>query len=117
MRFDSSRTQELPEQSSSVGSIHCWLWSVKQDSKIRRIRSFKHEEPYRLGTEFGGEYVAYGREQQHVELLAQAEEVAEGEDDHLFGVSVQPLSYLHQHGLPGKHKVGFSLPLRQDSIV
>lgn len=85
--------------------------------KIRRIRSFKHEEPYRLGTEFGGEYVAYGREQQHVELLAQAEEVAEGEDDHLFGVSVQPLSYLHQHGLPGKHKVGFSLPLRQDSIV
>lgn len=50
---------------------------------------------YRFWTEFGGEYVAYGCEQQHVELLAQAEEVAEGEDDHLFGMSIQPLSYLH----------------------
>lgn len=50
---------------------------------------------YRFGTEFRGEYVAYGCEQQRVELLAQAEEVAEGEDDHLFGMSIQPLSYLH----------------------
>lgn len=53
------------------------------------------EKLYRLEAEFGGEYFAYGCDQQHVELLAQAEEVAEGEDDHLFGMSIQPLSYLH----------------------
>lgn len=53
------------------------------------------EKLYRLGAEFGGEYFAYGCEQQHVELLAQAEEVAEGEDDHLFGMSIQPLADLH----------------------
>lgn len=50
---------------------------------------------YRFRTDLGGEYVAYGREQQHVELLAQAKEVAEGEDDHLFGMSIQPLFDLH----------------------
>ncbi len=59
---------------------------------------------YRLGAESGGECVAYGCEQQRVELLAQAEEVAEGEDDHLFGVSVQPFSNLRQNSLPGEHK-------------
>lgn len=43
---------------------------------------------YRFGAEFRGEYVSYGCDEQHVELLAQAQEVAEGEDDHLFGMSV-----------------------------
>lgn len=39
-----------------------------------------------------------------MELLAQAQEMAEGEDNHLFGMSVQPLSYLHENALPGEHK-------------
>lgn len=59
---------------------------------------------YRFGTEFGAEDVAYGCDQQRVELLAQAEEMTEGEDNHLFGMSVQPLSYLHENALPGEHK-------------
>lgn len=59
---------------------------------------------YRFGTEFGAEDVAYGCDEQRVELLAQAEEVTEGEDDHLFGMSVQPLSYLRENALPGGHK-------------
>lgn len=53
------------------------------------------EGTYSFGTKFGGEYLAYGGEQQHVELLVQAQEVAEGEDDHLSGMSIQPLSDLH----------------------
>lgn len=59
---------------------------------------------YRFGTEFGAEDVAYGCDQQRVELLAQAKEMTEGEDNHLFGMSVQPLSYLHENALPGEHK-------------
>lgn len=55
--------------------------------------------PYLFGTEFGGKHGTYGGEQHRVELLAQAEEVAEGEDDHLFGMGVQPLSDLRQHCL------------------
>lgn len=69
---------------------------------------------YRFGAELGGEYVAYGCEQQHVELLSQAEEVAEGQDDHLFGMSIQPVSHLQQNGLQGKHELPFRL---QDSII
>lgn len=41
----------------------------------------------------------YGCDQQCVELLAQAEEMTEGEDNHLLGMSIQPLSYLHENAL------------------
>lgn len=54
---------------------------------------------YRFGAELRGEDLAYGGEQQRVELLVEAEEVAEAEDDHLPGVSVQPLPDLHQNRL------------------
>lgn len=67
----------------------------------------QQDESYRLGAEFGGEDVADGGEQLHVELRAQAQEVAEGEDDHLFGMSVHPLLYLCENSLPGKHKDTF----------
>ena len=67
------------------------------------------EKLYRFGTECGGENVAYGCEQQHVELRVQAEEVAERQDDNLFGMSVQPLSYLHQNSLPRKTHISLSL--------
>lgn len=68
-----------------------------------RCNTEQNKWPYHFGTEFGGEYVAYSSEKQHVEFLVQAEEVAEGKDDHLFGMSIQPLSYLFQNGLEGKH--------------
>lgn len=70
-------------------------------SKIQHSLTFKG---YRLGTEFGAEYVAYGCDQQRVELLAQAEEMTEGQDNHLFGMTIQPLSYLHENALAGEHK-------------
>lgn len=62
------------------------------------------KDGYRFGTEFGAEDIAYGGGQQRVELRAQAEEVTEGEDKHLFGMSVQPLAYLHENALLGEHR-------------
>lgn len=40
-----------------------------------------------------------------MELLAQAKEVTEGQDKHLFGMSIQPLSDLLQNRLSEKHKL------------
>lgn len=74
----------------------------RQINKIQHSLTFLR---YRFGTEFGAEYVAYGCDQQRVELLAQAEEMTEGEDNHLFGMTIQPLSYLHENALrEGEHK-------------
>lgn len=85
--------------------VHCWFHSFHRicwkkttftlTNSIRSSPCVKQEKSYRFRTEFGGENVAYGCEQQCMELLVQALEVAEGEDDHLFGMSVQPLSDLH----------------------
>lgn len=71
----------------------------------RGLFSGPFKRRYRFGAEFGGEYVAYGGDEVHVELLAQAQEVAEGQDDHLFGMSVQPLSHLQENRLPGETQV------------
>ena len=56
---------------------------------------------YRLGTELGGEGCSYGRDEEHVQLLVETQEVAEGQDHHFPGVCVQPRSDLCQHRLWG----------------
>ena len=55
--------------------------------------------PHRLGTELGGEGCSYGGDEEHVQLLVETQEVAEGQDDHFPGVNVQPSSDLCQHRL------------------
>lgn len=73
-----------------------FLWVVlKKNIFFSLIVVSCNIKSYRFGAEFGGENVAYGCEQHHVKLLGQGEEVAEGENNHFFRVSIQPLSYLH----------------------
>lgn len=78
-----------------------------------RVMEEREDGPYRLRAEFGGEDVVQGGEQQPVELRVQAQEVAEGEDDHLFGVSVHPLIYLCENSLSRTQKAasGTFIPL------
>lgn len=84
---------------TSALSTHNWL-TVGKHETASHVTEELEEGSYRLRAEFGSKDVVQGGEQQTVVLWVQAQEVAEGEDDHFFGVSVHPLLDLCEDSLP-----------------
>lgn len=59
---------------------------------------------YRFRAQLRVEHALYGGDEERVELLTQAQEMAEGQDDDLFRMAVQPRPDFLQYGLSWKKK-------------
>lgn len=77
----------------------CDYLTVGKQEAASNVMEEQDKRPYRLGTEFRRKDVVQGGEQQPVVLCVQAQEVAEGEDEHFLGVSVHPLLDLCEDSL------------------
>lgn len=79
-----------------------WPWSLNAlefTLQVQKDSSVKSRTRYRFWAQLCSKYILDGGDENGVKLLAQTQEVTEGQDDNLSGVSIQPISYLLQHRL------------------